>query len=174
MQIEKTGQRAAKWRLPCFMLQRKDPAPRRRSGSLQELYKEEEESKLSRDLLEALEKQRNDLEQIAADAVIGNLKDGSVLVLVDSNDTFGILHTRKMLDCTGNAESDINTGTHGLTGLTNLMVGGYPTGVYHGAGSTYDAAHSSCQLLCQRNALFHIGADTAADGNNDLGAGEIH
>lgn len=92
MQIEKTGQRAAKWRLPCFMLQRKDPAPRRRSGSLQELYKEEEESKLSRDLLEALEKQRNDLEQIAADAVIGNLKDGSVLILVDSNDTFGILH----------------------------------------------------------------------------------
>lgn len=81
-----------------FVRQHKEPAPRW-DGSLQELYKEEEEGKLSGDLLEALEKQRNDLEEIAADAVIGNLKSGhqfALALLAEYPNALGVFNFDKM------------------------------------------------------------------------------
>ena len=55
--------------------------------------------------LDSLDQHRGDLEQIAADAVIGDLEDGSGVVLVDGNDALGILHTSLVLDSAGDTRS---------------------------------------------------------------------
>ena len=47
----------------------------------------------SLDCADSLGQHGNDLEQVAADAIVGDLKDGSSLVLVDSDDALGVLHT---------------------------------------------------------------------------------
>ncbi len=51
--------------------------------------------------------ERNNLEEVAYNAVVSNLEDRSGLVLVDSNDDFGVFHTGEMLNCTGDTASDI-------------------------------------------------------------------
>ena len=107
--------------------------------------------------LDLLDQLRHDLEQVAHDAVVSNTEDGSTLVLVDSDDALRILHTGGVLDGTGNAQSHIDLGVHGLTGLTDLMVSGHPACIGDGTGSTHNAAaQSGCQLLGQLDALVDI------------------
>ena len=45
-----------------------------------------------------------------------------------------------MLDSTGDTQSNIDLGMHGLTGLANLMVSADPTGVNAGTGGANDTA----------------------------------
>ena len=86
--------------------------------------------------LDLLDELGNDLVQIADDAVGGNIEDGGVLVLVDGDDVLGILHTGNVLDGTGDAQSNIDAGMHGLAGLADLMVSRQPALIGDGTGGT--------------------------------------
>src|SRR5690606_24043356 len=50
---------------------------------------------------------RQDLEQVAHQAVVGHLEDRGFLVLVDRDDHLGVLHARQVLDGTGDAHGDV-------------------------------------------------------------------
>src|SRR6056297_1462631 len=60
---------------------------------------------------------RHDREEIGHKAVIGDLKDRGLFVLVDRDDDLGVLHAREMLDGTRDADGDIKLGRHHLAGL---------------------------------------------------------
>ena len=63
---------------------------------------------------DSLREHGGDLEQVAADAVVGNLEDGSGVVLVHRNDALRILHTGLVLDGAGNAQGDVHLRVHRL------------------------------------------------------------
>src|SRR6185312_16071445 len=65
---------------------------------------------------------RDELEEIADDAVIGDLEDRRFFVLVDRDDDFRILHAGQMLDRAGNADRDIEVGGDDLAGLADLII----------------------------------------------------
>ena len=92
--------------------------------------------------LDSFNQHGSNLEQVTADAVVSNFKDGSIFVLVNSDDAFGILHTGLVLDSAGDTESNIDSGMYGLTGLTNLLVNADPTGVNNCTGSTNNTAEN--------------------------------
>ena len=102
--------------------------------------------------LDGLDQHGGDLEQVAADAVVGDLEDRSGLALVHRDDALGILHTGLVLDGAGDAQSNIDLGVNGLAGLTDLMVGGQPARVDGSTGAANDAAQLSSQLLSQLDA----------------------
>src|SRR5277367_6159819 len=74
------------------------------------------------ELAERFGQLRNRLIQIRDQAVIGNLEDRRILVLVDRHDHLGIFHAGEMLDSAGNADGDIKLGRHHLAGLADLPV----------------------------------------------------
>ena len=104
--------------------------------------------------LDLLDQLGNDLVQIADDAVGGDVEDRGVLVLVDSDDVLGVLHTGNVLDGTGDAQGNVDAGMHGLAGLADLMVSRQPALIGDGAGSTDNTAQSLSQLLSQLDALL--------------------
>ena len=114
--------------------------------------------------LDSLDQHGSDLEQVAADAVVSDLKDGSGVILVDGDDALGILHTSLVLDSTGDTQSNVHLGVNGLAGLTNLMVGRQPAGVDGGTGAANNAAQNLSQLLSQLDAALNVLADAAANG----------
>ena len=81
-------------------------------------------------------------------------KMGGILILVDGDDGLGILHAGNVLDGTGDAQSNIDAGMHGLAGLADLMVSRQPAFIGNGTGSTDNAAQGTSQLFGQGNALF--------------------
>ena len=85
--------------------------------------------------LEGFDHHRNDFEQVAADAVVGSFEDGGGLILVDRDDALGILHAGQVLDRAGNAEGNIDLGTDGLAGLSDLAGDLAPARVDTGAGT---------------------------------------
>ena len=93
--------------------------------------------------LESVDHHGNNLEQVAADAVVSNFEDGSGVVLVDSDDALGVRHTSLVLDSTGDTQSDVDARTDGFTGLTNLVDSGDPAGVNASTGRTDNAASRS-------------------------------
>ena len=90
--------------------------------------------------LEGLDQHRGDLEQVAADAVVGDLEDGSGIVLVDRDDALGLAHTGLVLDGAGDTEGNVDLRVNGLAGLTDLMVGSEPAGVDGNTAAADDAA----------------------------------
>src|SRR5258707_894243 len=74
------------------------------------------------ELAERLGQFRNRLIQIRDQAIIGNLEDRRVLVLVDRDDDLRIFHAGEVLDRAGNADRDIKLGRHHLAGLADLPV----------------------------------------------------
>src|SRR5688572_16851572 len=59
---------------------------------------------------------RQDLEQVADQAVIGDLEDRRLLVLVDRDDDLGILHAGEMLNGARDADCDVQLGRDDLAG----------------------------------------------------------
>src|SRR5689334_1533504 len=92
----------------------------------------------------------HDLEEIAHDAIVGNLEDRGFLVLIDRNDGLAVLHAGEMLDRAGDADGDIEVGRHDLAGLANLVVVGHVAGVHGGAAG----AETGTELVGQR--LEHL------------------
>src|ERR1700679_1341041 len=60
--------------------------------------------------------------EISDEAVIGDLEDRRLLVLVDRDNDLRILHPRQMLDRSGDADRDIELGRHDLAGLADLPI----------------------------------------------------
>src|SRR5262245_200752 len=113
----------------------------------------------------------HDLEEIAHDAVVGNLEDRGFLVLVDGDDGLAVLHAGEMLDRTGDADGDVEVGRHHLASLTDLVV------VRHEARIDCRArrADAGAELVGQRlDGLAVLArAHAAAAGDHDLGRGEF-
>src|SRR3984957_7824828 len=59
------------------------------------------------DLVELRRKLRQGLVEIGHQSIIGDLKDGRFLILVDGDDDFRILHAGEMLDGAGNSDGNI-------------------------------------------------------------------
>src|SRR5437868_11418907 len=76
---------------------------------------------------------RYQLEEIADEAVIGNLKDRRLLVLVDRDDDLRILHAGEMLNGAGDTDRDVEIGSDDLAGLTDLIVVRHEAGIDGGA-----------------------------------------
>src|SRR3546814_6059450 len=73
---------------------------------------------------ELLGQLRHDLEEIANQTEVRNLKNRRILILVDGDDGLGVLHAGKMLDRAGYADGDIDFGSNELTRLPHLIVVG--------------------------------------------------
>src|SRR5215211_7014206 len=88
----------------------------------------------------------HDLEEIAHDAVVGNLENRGFLVLVDRDDGLAVLHPGEMLDRAGDADGDIEVGRHHLAGLADLVIVRHVAGIDRGAAG----AEAGTQLVGQR------------------------
>jgi hypothetical protein len=93
----------------------------------------------------------HDGEEIADEAVIGDLEDRRLLVLVDGDDDLRILHAGEMLDRAGDADRDVEVGRHDLAGLADLPVIGGIAGIDRGARG----AHGRAELV--GDGLDHLG-----------------
>src|SRR5215831_3633201 len=65
---------------------------------------------------------RHDLEQIADDAVIGDLEDRSLGVFVDLHDGARAFHSDDVLDCAGDADGQVKLRRDGLSRRPDLAV----------------------------------------------------
>src|SRR5258706_8076851 len=65
---------------------------------------------------------RNDLEEVAHEAVVGDLENRRLDILVDGDDHLAVLHSREMLDRAGYPDRDVEIGRHDLAGLAHLIV----------------------------------------------------
>src|SRR5919109_602878 len=73
-------------------------------------------------LLEFFDDGRNHLEEVAHDAVVGDLEDRRFLVLVDRDDDAAVLHAGEVLDRARDAYRDVEIGRDDLAGLPHLPV----------------------------------------------------
>src|SRR5664279_1755191 len=73
-----------------------------------------------RELAERLGQFGNRLIEVGNQAIIGDLEDRGVLILVDRHDHLGILHAGEMLDRPGNTDRNIELGCDHLAGLADL------------------------------------------------------
>src|SRR5712691_7891887 len=119
-------------------------------------------------LSELLVELRQDLEQIADDAVIGDLEDRRLVVLVDRDDDLGILHPGEVLDRARNADRDIELGGDDLAGLADLVVVGNKAGIDRGARGADRGAELVGDLLQEVEVVARLHAATARD--DDPGA----
>ena len=123
--------------------------------------------------LEGLDQHRGDLEQVAADAVVGDLEDRRGVVLVDRDDALGLAHTGLVLDGAGDTESDVDLRVDGLAGLTDLMVGSEPAGVDGNTGAANNAAEHIGELVSELDAALDVLGDTTADGDDVVSADQV-
>ena len=123
-------------------------------------------------LLELLGQLRDDLEQVADQADVGDLEDRRVLVLVDRDDDLRILHAGEVLDRARNADRDIDFGGDDLAGLADLIVVGRIAGVDRGAAGADARLELVGERIEQRMELLRR-AEGAAARDDDLGAGQL-
>src|SRR5699024_7554279 len=76
---------------------------------------------------------RGDVEQVADDAVVRDLEDRGLLVLVHRDDRLGRLHSGSVLDRAGDPERDVQLGRDRLAGLADLELARVEAGVDRGA-----------------------------------------
>src|SRR5690606_20320488 len=79
------------------------------------------------------------------------------------------IYTSPVLDRAGDAQSDVQVGRDGLTGLADLEGVRVPPGVNRGPGGTYGGAERVREVLHHGEVLTH----TAAVGDYDRGLGEL-
>src|SRR3974390_1110372 len=60
--------------------------------------------------------------EVRHQAIIGDLEDWRLLILVNRDDHLGILHAGEMLDRAGNADRDVKLGRENPAGLSDLPV----------------------------------------------------
>src|SRR5205085_2992744 len=122
--------------------------------------------------LKLLGQLRDDFEQVADEAHVGDLEDGRFLILVDGDDGLRILHSRQVLDRAGNADSDIDFGGDDLAGLADLVIVGRIAGIDRGAAGA-DARAKLVGKRVEQGMELVGGAEGAAAGDDDLGAGQL-
>src|SRR5262249_6396739 len=123
-------------------------------------------------LAQFLLKFRQGGEEVGDEAVIGNLKDRRLFVLIDRDDDLRILHAGKMLDRAGNPDRDVKFWRDDLAGLPDLPIVRRVAGIDGGARS----AHRRAELVRYRFDIFLevLGVlHRAAAGNDDLRRGQL-
>src|SRR5512133_1559814 len=114
---------------------------------------------------------RYHLEQVADDAVGGDLEDGGLPVAVDGDDHVRILHAHQVLDGPGDAAGDVDLGPYGLAGLPYLAVRRQPAGIHRTARSANHAAQFFGQFPEQAEVV--LGHQAASAGYDEFGPGNI-
>mmetsp|Transcript_27506 Transcript_27506/g.44738 ORF Transcript_27506/g.44738 Transcript_27506/m.44738 type:complete len:226 (+) Transcript_27506:123-800(+) len=114
---------------------------------------------------------RNDLEQVPHQAVVRDLEDGRLLVLVDGHDHLAVLHAGHVLDGPRDAHGQVQVRGHHLSGLAHLQLAGAHAsinGSARGADSAAEAVSQRVQQLEARRIL-----ERAAAGDHHLGAAQV-
>src|SRR4051812_49783948 len=75
----------------------------------------------------------NDLEHVPHDAVVGDLEDRRLLVLVDGDDRLRGAHPGEVLDGARDADGDVQVGAHDAARLADLVAVRPPAVVGHRA-----------------------------------------
>ena len=123
-------------------------------------------------LLDLSSKCRNYFIQITNYAVISNVEDVGILILVDSNDAVRAAHACYVLDSAGDTASNVKLRSNGLAGLANLVSMCDPAAVNSCTGSTYYAAEQICKGLKSGVESLRA-AHSASAGYDDVSAFEI-
>ena len=113
-----------------------------------------------------LDHHRNGFEEVADDAVVGDVEDRSFGVFVDGDDRAGVLHADDVLDRTRDAESDVNLRSDRLARRAYLAVDRQPVGVADRPRGRKIGSQSIRKLLCKSDILLRF--DAASDGDDDL------
>ena len=113
---------------------------------------------------EFLRQRRNDVEQIADDAVIGDLEDRCLRVFVDGDNDPRLAHAGQMLDGAANAAGNIDLGRNDFAGLPDLERVIAVAGIT-GATRCADGTAEQVRELLQRLEAFR--ALHAAPARND-------
>src|SRR3984885_6353078 len=112
------------------------------------------------------------LVEVCHQPIIGDLKDGRFLILVDSDNNFRILHTGQMLDSAGNADGNIEVRRHDLSGLADLPIVRRIPGVDRRARR----ANRGTEFVGHRLYIFGeilAALHRPAAGNDDLGRRQL-
>ena len=84
-----------------------------------------------------LDEAGNHVLDAAGDDIVGNRVDGSVGVGVDADDDGTLVHASDMLNLARDTAGDVQLGTYGDTGLTDLAVMVGETGIDSCTAGTY-------------------------------------
>ena len=84
-------------------------------------------------LAHRLRERGNHLEHVADDAVVRDLEDRRLVVLVDRDDRLRGAHAGQVLDRAGDADRDVQLRTHLPPGLADLVAVRTPPVIRHGA-----------------------------------------
>src|SRR6185503_12984929 len=88
-------------------------------------------SVMSLGLAHGLRHRRHHLEHVAHDAVIRDLEDRRLFVLVDRDDRLGRAHAGEMLNCAGDPDGNVELWAHLATRLSDLIAVWTPAIVSH-------------------------------------------
>src|SRR3954468_21816255 len=110
-------------------------------------------------------------EEVAGDAVIGDLEDGRLWILVDRDDGARAFHPDEMLDRAGDAERDVELGRHGLPRAADLAIHRQPAGVADRTRGRDLGAHRLRELLRELQVLLPL--DAAPNRDDAFGLREI-
>src|SRR6185437_7853665 len=114
-------------------------------------------------LLHRVGQHRHNLQYIAHDAVVRQLEDGCLAVLVDRDDRARRAHAGQMLDRAGDAARDVQVGTHEPPGLSDLIAVRTPAIIRDGTrGAHGRVAERRGEILEQREVLGCAEAAAAA------------
>src|SRR6516164_4630084 len=130
------------------------------------------ELSLLSELTECLGQFGDHLVEIRDQAIIGDLENRRVLILVDRDDHLGVLHSGEMLNCAGDADRDIKFRRHHLAGLPDLPVVRRISRIHRGARG----ADAGTELVGERLDIFGeilAALHRSPPGNDDLGRGQF-
>src|SRR2546425_5246526 len=121
--------------------------------------------------LEFLGQRRDHLEEVGHDAVIGDLEDRRLRVLVDGDDDLRGAHAGQVLDGARDAEAEVELGRDRAAGLADLEAVRPPAGVHRGARGADGGADHLAHVLQNYVVLgaFHA----APTGDDDFGLGQL-
>src|SRR5262249_2830188 len=109
------------------------------------------------------------LEQITNEAVIGDLKDRRLLVLVDGHNDFRVFHSGEMLNGAGNSDRDVECRCDDLAGLPDLIVVGNNPRIDGRAGGAYRRSELIGHLLQEMEIVAGLHSAAARDDNARAG-----
>src|SRR6266478_2112783 len=114
----------------------------------------------------------HNLEDVADHAIIGNLKNRRVLVLVDSHDGARAFHSHNVLDCPADAQRQVQLRRHGLSRAADLPLHRQPTLIADRARRGDFCAQRLGQRFRVRNIFRRF--DPAANRHNQRRLCQIH
>src|SRR5215471_10483523 len=122
-------------------------------------------------LLQLFGQSGHDFEDVSDNAIVGNLEDGGVLVLVDRNNGARALHADDVLNGAADAQRKIKLRCHGLAGAPDLALHRKPAFVADGSGGSDFRAQSFGH--CFRLSDVFRRLDAAADRDDQRSLSEI-